>query len=389
MAQVTEESPTMRDPLSAPQRDAASAFGTVNPIGGELASLDRPRTAAADPKPMTASATTAGAALPLVSIISSYYNRASYVDASVKSLLAQHYPNIEIILVDDGSTDDTYQRMRAFDDPRLTAITHANCGLVRSFRKAISMSRGEIIAIHGSGDISFPDRIEKQVRLLLERPDVGVVGSFYQRISYKDGSIMTIKPKISGDPSVVLIDRNFLAHGAVAFRRRVYDQVGGYRQTFVYAEDRDLWLRLSQVTDFHIIEEVLYRCDDPPDSISRTPRKRMMETYLSEFAVSCHVRKMMQGRDWLEEFGDLGILFRPRSRRLSKQLYAWSKYHLLAGDLTRAAFLNELSRQEGWTLRNSVNALTIALQRHNPRLGSAIVWALAGLQKLKSGPVEK
>ena len=116
---------------------------------------------------------------PLVSVVSAYYNRQDKVIDSINSLLNQTYKNLEIIVIDDGSTDDTYKVLSSLEDPRLKIISQPNQGFVRAIRYAISVSNSEFIAIHGAGDISLPKRIEMQVNLLMGNPDIGVVGCLW------------------------------------------------------------------------------------------------------------------------------------------------------------------------------------------------------------------
>ncbi|MDZ7835005.1 MAG: glycosyltransferase family 2 protein [Alkalibacterium sp.] len=114
----------------------------------------------------------------LVSIVTVYYNRENQVKESIESLLNQTYQNIEIIAVDDGSTDNTYKLLSSYKDSRLKVIRHTNSGFVKSIRKAIEHSNGDIIAVHGSGDISFLNRIEKQVSVLKNNSRIGVVSCY-------------------------------------------------------------------------------------------------------------------------------------------------------------------------------------------------------------------
>src|ERR1700749_4123369 len=113
---------------------------------------------------------------PLVTIVSVFHNRGAEVERSVNSLLAQTYTPLEIIVVDDGSTDDTALRLRAFADPRLSVRIQPNQGFTRAVDAAVRSAKGSFVAIHGAGDISLPQRIEQQARVLAEHPEVGVVG---------------------------------------------------------------------------------------------------------------------------------------------------------------------------------------------------------------------
>jgi glycosyltransferase involved in cell wall biosynthesis len=125
---------------------------------------------------------------PLVSIISVYYNRKNFVSASVQSLLNQSCPELEIILVDDGSTDGTLQALQSFSNPRVRVITGTNQGFVKALKGAIETAHGSLIAIHGSGDVSQPQRVEKQVEFLLGHPEVGVVGCYVSHAAKKQKS---------------------------------------------------------------------------------------------------------------------------------------------------------------------------------------------------------
>ncbi|MGV3240756.1 glycosyltransferase family 2 protein [Streptococcus hyovaginalis] len=98
----------------------------------------------------------------LVSIITVYYNREDYISESINSLLNQTYKNIEIIAVDDGSTDKTYEKLKAIDDPRLKVYTQKNKGFVNTLFDEINKYNGGLIAIDGWGNISLPNRIQDQ-----------------------------------------------------------------------------------------------------------------------------------------------------------------------------------------------------------------------------------
>ena len=109
--------------------------------------------------------------MPLVTAITVFYNREAHVAQSVESLLAQDYPNLEILLVDDGSKDGTLDALQAYEsDLRVSVISGRNQGLVGALRAAIAQAQGSLIAIHGSGDISLPNRLSRQVEALGRAP---------------------------------------------------------------------------------------------------------------------------------------------------------------------------------------------------------------------------
>ncbi|UXE60989.1 MAG: glycosyltransferase [Woronichinia naegeliana WA131] len=240
---------------------------------------------------------------PLISVISCFYNRSNSVQPSVDSLLNQTYSNIEVILVNDGSTDNTLEKLAAYQDPRVRLITHDNKGFVRALCNAISLSQGELIAIHGSGDISLPQRIERQVELLIKNPDVGVVGCHIKYFNIVQNQWVFIRRIVNPDQFSQLIRGNIFLHGEIMFRRTCYERVGGYREFFEFSQDYDLWLRMAPITRFEIVPEVLYQSERIEDSVTKIPSKAKKQALLSEFAIVCALTRKNQGFDPLERDG--------------------------------------------------------------------------------------
>ena len=244
----------------------------------------------------------------LVSVISCFYNRSEYVCRSVESLLRQTYKNIEILLVDDGSTDDTLDQLSSYKDSRIKLISHRNKGFVRALKDAISISHGNFIAIHGSGDISLPQRIEKQIYMLMDNPNIGVVGCYRQDFSIARNLWDIQKPSVAEDQLSQLLLHNPFSHGEVMFRRSCYEQVGGYREFFEFAQDRDLWLRLAPITRFAVVPEILYRREPIEGSVTKTPCKARKQTYLSEFSIFCALTRKLKSFDPLDRYGSKAFI---------------------------------------------------------------------------------
>ncbi|MBV6879088.1 glycosyltransferase [Epilithonimonas ginsengisoli] len=224
---------------------------------------------------------------PLVSIISGYHNREDFVDDSIQSLINQTYKNTEIIIFDDCSTDKTYDKLVkiASTDTRIRLVRNAeNKGFVKSLIAAVESAKGEYIAIHGSGDFSYPTRIEKQVDVLNSRAEIGVVGTFVENITVnEEGEDMALmKNSIDGSATEILKSRNIFTHGEVMFRKALHDEVGGYREFFKFAQDYDLWARLSFKCDFYTIQEFLYKRFLRSDGATVVPEKRLMQIRMTE-----------------------------------------------------------------------------------------------------------
>lgn len=291
---------------------------------------------------------------PLVSIVSVFYNRQKYVVKSVRSLLEQSYPNLEIILVDDGSTDGTLETLRSFSDPRLQILTGPNQGFVTALKNAISTARGSLIAIHGSGDLSHPKRIEKQVAFLDKHHDVGVVGCHVENVNLSTNTAGRYATVISDNLTEQLKAKCPFTHGEVMFRRDLYDEVGGYRTFFKYAQDYDLWFRLSAVTKFGVVPEVLYTRYAHENGVQLDLEKKAQQLLYADFAVQCFESRDEAGRDLVDRYGQDALAHRQKSKRLASELWPKAMDALERGDTEVAARLNALSLQEARTLKNTL-----------------------------------
>ncbi|CAN7417751.1 glycosyltransferase [Phenylobacterium sp. LjRoot219] len=220
-------------------------------------------------------------ALPRVTAITGYYNRGMLLDRTLRSLLDQTYPNLEIIVFDDKSPDDTSRRLDAYEalgDPRLKIIRHeTNLGFTRGMINAISQATGEYIAVQGSGDVSTPDRIAEQAAILQARPEVGVVGSHYENVVEERGIVRLRTPDADETTLESLARGNVFTHGEVMYRRSIYDAAGGYRPEFRYCQDYDLWLRMIRNCRFATVKKPLYQRYIQFEGVSYAPEKAAVQ----------------------------------------------------------------------------------------------------------------
>lgn len=268
---------------------------------------------------LRASLMTEKPSFPLVSVVSAWYNRAQYVRDSINSLLNQDFDDFEIIVVNDGSTDPNVQRiLEEYDDFRMRVIYQENRGFVNAIRRAIDESRGKYIALQGAGDVSLPSRLRFQTSILNDFPDVGVVGCGYENVIVGGrGNGARIVKKVSlPEPGLrdFLIGNNPISHGEAMFRRTFYNEVGGYREFFKHAQDRDLWIRMASKCKFRILERFLYeRRIFNSDGISADRSKTLLQKAMSCFAKQCYYDKLNYGRDYVEIYGINAGLFREKS----------------------------------------------------------------------------
>lgn len=321
----------------------------------------------------------------LVSILTVYYNRANYVIESIQSLLDQTYDNIEIIAVDDGSTDNTLELLNSFKDPRLKVITHTNRGFTKSIIEAVKQSKGEYIAIHGSGDYSYPKRIELQAELMRQNPDIGVVGCMVENINTVTGSkrlFYEVDERIP--PLEQLLQNNVFTHGEVMFRRDIYDKAGGYREVFKFTQDYDLWLRMAFHTRFGLVKEVLYKRYTLADGVSASVEKRMVQQYLAELGRQCAEMRIDLGYDWIDRHGYYSMFFMSKSKRLAKKLFVLSvTAALVEKDYIKAEQLCKYSIQQSFSIQNAAFFVLIKLFLRNKLLGKTTATILNNVLKLK------
>jgi GT2 family glycosyltransferase/Tfp pilus assembly protein PilF len=187
-------------------------------------------------------------------------NGGPYLEEAIKSLFQQTYQNYELIIIDDGSTDETAKILEGLDDFRVRIITNQeNLGLTRSLNLGISQARGEYIARMDADDLSLPHRLEKQLEFLENHPEYALVGTPYYQID-ETGAIKSLIRVLTDDGELRagLLQQNWFGHGSVMMRKAAVVQAGGYDERFTYAQDYDLWLRLAADHRLANLSEPLY-----------------------------------------------------------------------------------------------------------------------------------
>jgi glycosyltransferase involved in cell wall biosynthesis len=210
----------------------------------------------------------------------SVYNGESKLSESVHSVLQQEYSDLELILVDDGSSDSSGQIADALanNDARLKVLHQDNAGLTRALIRGCAAASGRFIARHDVGDVSSPTRIAKQAAALERNPGwsfvacqwllVGPEGEELVGPCPADGGLKIVEGLRSGLPHQLAGPH----HGSVMMRRSAYEATGGYRSEFYFAQDLDLWTRLIEVGELGFVEDVAYRASFTAHCISANHR---------------------------------------------------------------------------------------------------------------------
>jgi hypothetical protein len=187
--------------------------------------------------------------IPRVSVVMPVHNGGPYLEPAVDSILGQTFTDLELVIIDDGSTDSTAQVLRRYQmsDPRVRVHHQEKTGLVVSLNRGCGEARAAYIARMDADDVAFPDRLMRQLELLDRHPQVALVGSAVVRIDEAGREIKrNICPTSHAEIVRALAEYNCFTHSTVMLRADVLAAVGGYREAYLHAEDYDLWLRLSE-----------------------------------------------------------------------------------------------------------------------------------------------
>ncbi|MGK6353387.1 glycosyltransferase family 2 protein [Parapedobacter sp. DT-150] len=189
---------------------------------------------------------------PLVSVIIPCYNGAAYVGQALESILAQTYPNLEIIVIDDGSTDGSQHIIAAFAqmDKRIKAVRYEqNRKLVDVLNSGIELARGKYIARMDADDIALPTRIERQVRFMEANPDIGLSGTFIAAFDGQGRKRNRGLPVTHERIKAYLFTASAFFHPTVIMRRQVLGKWNlRYESRYYRAEDHALWLNMAEHT---------------------------------------------------------------------------------------------------------------------------------------------
>jgi glycosyltransferase involved in cell wall biosynthesis len=168
---------------------------------------------------------------PKVSVVSTVYNGEPYFDRAIPGILAQTFEDFEFIVVDDGSSDRSLDRLRevATRDPRVRVFAPGRLGAAAAYNYGVAQARGEYIARQDFDDRSYPDRLRLQVALLDARPKVGVVGGSYVLVDERRGErYVRLPPTEHADIRAAMARYVPIAHTTATFRRQAWAEAGGY-----------------------------------------------------------------------------------------------------------------------------------------------------------------
>ncbi|MCC5667964.1 glycosyltransferase [Nostoc sp. CHAB 5784] len=228
-----------------------------------------------------------------ISLIMTVYNRERYLASAIQSVLTQTHPDLELLIWDDGSTDRSVEiaRSAAQNDPRVRVVAASHQGRARSLLAAINETAFPYFAWVDSDDLLAPTALEETASVLDARPEVGLVYTDYQVINENDQLLgYGQRCRIPYSKERLLVD--FMIFHFRLLRREVYEKVGGINEQFELAQDYDLCLRLSEVTEVEHLIKPLYYYRYHSQSVSQQERVEQILAARDAINLALQRRKM-------------------------------------------------------------------------------------------------
>lgn len=214
----------------------------------------------------------------LISVVIPTYNRAHLLASAIDSILNQTYRNLEIVIVDDGSTDNTRELVRDLTDPRIRYIYQDNRGVAAALNTGWRAARAELIGRLDSDDLWLPTLLAKLVPFLEADASVGVV---YARAQGMDehgrplAQLVGAPEKYPGRTLVSLLYGDFVSPMAVLYRRSAIERIGGYDESLMANEDWDVWIRMAEQYKFVYVPQILARYRFHSHNLTRSDSLRV------------------------------------------------------------------------------------------------------------------
>jgi len=251
------------------------------------------------------------------------FNNAATLREAMDSILAQTVAELELIVVDDGSTDDSRAVAEGVADPRVRVLAMPrNVGIARSLNAALEAARAPVVAVQDADDFSAPQRLERQLAFLAAHPDVAVVGSRMREVD-GTGAERTARTLFrAGDVRDVLLRFNPIPNTSAAFRRDVVLALGGYDARYRYAMEYDLWLRVADRHGVWALDEPLSTRRMTTTNVASRAQRAQTAEAIRIVASTLRRRRTVRGAHGLAvpiaAYLEPDVLKRRRRRRLGQ-----------------------------------------------------------------------
>lgn len=232
--------------------------------------------------------------IPALSVIMPIYNVELYIGKAIDSVLYQTFEDFEFIIIDDGSTDKTYDIISAYHDKRIIIIRNQiNKGLAKCLNQGFLIAKAEYIIRMDGDDICKPERFSKQIQFMLEHPNLGISGTYMDLID-EQGKLLGKQQKPVGFKNIMVklfFGNTSLAHPSIIVRKKLLDiNYLRYDCAFRYAEDFDLYCRSSLYVVLDNYPEYLIQYRIHPNSVSQKFHQQQLID--AQTALYLHLRRL-------------------------------------------------------------------------------------------------
>jgi glycosyltransferase involved in cell wall biosynthesis len=269
-----------------------------------------------------------------VSVLMSVHNGERYLSESVESILNQTFADYEFLIIDDGSTDETWNILADYgkQDRRIVLVRNEhNIGLTKSLNKGLNLARGKYVARQDADDVSLPNRVEVEHEFLEEHDAAQLVGSNLEIIDHNGRRQGALNRACSPDRVAWwMLFYNYVGgHSSVLFRRAAALDVGGYDPSIRYAQDYDLWLRLLRLGDLAILPDVLLRWRLHDGNVSVLVKEKQWRSAIK--SAQRAIGALLGAEPSSAEMSALVRFWRPGDFRMEGNIYAIHKWLHRAG----------------------------------------------------------
>jgi glycosyltransferase involved in cell wall biosynthesis len=248
----------------------------------------------------------------MISVIMPAYNASDFIGEALDSILSQTFQQFEIIVVDDGSTDNTLAILRQYaqKDPRITVIQNNHGGACKARNTAIAVAKYPWIAAMDADDVSLPQRFEKQLKAAQAHPEVVVWGSYLNQINVKGDIIGTIRVGPTTVEAFNAVDRTqkaiVVTNSTAMFKREIALQAGCYDERLVAAQDTEFWDRMANYGPIVVLPEPLvsYRLHGQSISAKKFFHQRMLHDYVVERNRLKAIGQSITMEDYIKQYNE-------------------------------------------------------------------------------------
>lgn len=228
---------------------------------------------------------------PLVSIILPVYNGETTIQDSILSIISQSYKNFELIIINDGSTDRSFEKIQYFKDTRITVLNQSNKGLATTLNRAVAISTGELIARQDQDDISMPLRIDRQVKEFMSRRNLVLLGTYGYKVDKNNNIIEKLKfPIHNRELQFISNFYNPFIHSSVMFRKTEFIECGSYSEDLNLQppEDFNLWNRIKYLGEIQNLDDFLVKYKVSENNMTSTHKNLIASNYKTNFINNMH-----------------------------------------------------------------------------------------------------